>query len=168
MNGRPWSRLDSIHPLLADAIRRADSTVQRSAAIEAAGAAVRAARVDEPLITEALRSLRAGPVEGVVGGQGLRQLADHLDDVALRMGDPSEAGALQYPPGYVEAFRRARAAQAVVYACNDDPRTAALEGVYEALAAFDDNDGDRYAAGLLHALVPSHHAVDGEPGGSGP
>lgn len=159
MNGLPWYRLDSIRPVLAEAIRHADRDAQRSAAIGAAEAAVLAAGVDEPLITEAFRSLRAGAMGEVAGGQELRQLADHLDGVALRMDDSSEAGAQQYPHGYVEAFRRARAAQAVVHACDADPRTAALEGVYEALAAFDENDGDRYAAGLLETLVPGHPAA---------
>lgn len=153
MSGALRSRLGSSRPALAEAIRRADGGAQRDVTVRAVDAAIASARLDDPLIADALRFLRAGAAGPFAGHRDLVELAADLDDVALDMGDDSETGAEQYPPGYLEAFGRARAAQAVVDAMDDDPCTAALEAVYEALASVDEDESDLLAARLLDDLL---------------
>jgi hypothetical protein len=81
--------------------------------------------------------------EGRVGDSSERRavnsLVEELDDLQWNVQD--RVGAGEATPGeHLEAFARARAAASAAFAAEDDARSAAMEGFYEAATAIDDLD----------------------------
>lgn len=120
----------------ADLSRLIESAVgeqQRRIAVRAAEAALAAVLLDEPELAPALADLAAARW----GGPGLRSaaaLTDRLDNLAWDIQEEVDEGRAEQAE-YLEAFRRARAVNAVVFALDGDAREAALEAAYEAEAA---------------------------------
>jgi hypothetical protein len=67
----------------------------------------------------------------------MQALVDELDEAAWEIQERVHSGRLPKDE-YLQAFRKARAASAVAFALEPDPRTAALEAVCEAQSAAGD------------------------------
>jgi hypothetical protein len=121
---------------LASRLLGSPEQLQRDAAIAAAVAAVRAARLTRPLLDESLDDL-VGHRYGGPHRQAVEALESELDERAWAI--QSEVVDRHAPHAdYTDAFRRARAAGAVKMALDADARTAASEAVYEAAHAVED------------------------------
>ncbi len=131
------TRLESRSAELSRLIEAADGDRQRRIAVRVAEAALAAVPLDEPESASALADLAAGRR----GGPGMRSaaaLTERLDDLAWDIQEKVDEGRAEQAE-YLEAFRRARAVNAVVFALGaDDARQAALEAAYEAEAATED------------------------------
>jgi hypothetical protein len=140
---------------LATRLLSATEQLQRDAAIAAAVAAMRAARLSKPLLEESVDDLLhhryGGPRRDEV-----ERLEQDLDQRAWALqADPDDgADTLEY----LEAFRRARAAGALKMALDANAQTAVAESVYEAARAVDDRDrfGQMLAA-VLDLIEPGNH-----------
>jgi len=118
---------------LATRLLGATEQTQRDAAIAAAVAAVRDARLTRPLLEESLDDLvcerHTRPQRDAVEALELQ-----LDERAWSIQSEVNDGHAPYAD-YADAFRRARAAGAVKMALDADARTAAAEAIYEAAHA---------------------------------
>jgi hypothetical protein len=140
---------------LATRLLSATEQLQRDAAIAAAVAAMRAARLSKPLLEESVDDLLhhryGGPRRDEV-----ERLEQDLDQRAWALqADPDDgADTLEY----LEAVRRARAAGALKMALDANAQTAVAESVYEAARAVDDRDrfGQMLAA-VLDLIEPGNH-----------
>jgi hypothetical protein len=140
---------------LATRLLSATEQLQRDAAIAAAVAAMRAARLSKPLLEESVDDLLhhryGGPRRDEV-----ERLEQDLDQRAWALqADPDDgADTLEY----LEAFHRARAAGALKMALDANAQTAVAESVYEAARAVDDRDrfGQMLAA-VLDLIEPGNH-----------
>jgi hypothetical protein len=143
---------------LATRLLNAPEPHQRDAAIAAAIAAVRSARLAKPLLEESVEELvnhrYGGPFRDEV-----ERLELQLDERAGALRDQIESGGAQRAE-YEEAFRRAHAAGAMKMALDPDARTAVAETVFEASHAI--RDTDRLVQ-LLHAVLdlvePGNHGA---------
>ena len=125
------SRLESSLPLLAAKIRESDERGQRRVAIAVASWATGVAHLDD--VTErrsALALLRRGQIDQILLDE-LFQFVEQLDEAAWSIHDAVAAGKASRDD-YVAAFGRARAAAAVLFACDSNSASAALESTYEA------------------------------------
>ena len=131
------TRLESRSAELSRLIEAADGDHQCRIAVRVAEAALAAVRIDEPELASAVVDLAAGRR----GGPGLRSakaLTERLDELAWDIQERVDEGRAEQAE-YLEAFRRARAVNAVVFALGaEDTQEAALEAAYEAEAATED------------------------------
>jgi hypothetical protein len=140
---------------LATRLLSATEQLQRDAAIAAAVAAMRAARLSKPLLEESVDDLLhhryGGPRRDEV-----ERLEQDLDQRAWALQADPDVGADTLE--YLEAFRRARAAGALKMALDANAQTAVAESVYEAARAVDDRDrfGQMLAA-VLDLIEPGNH-----------
>lgn len=136
-------RLENSASELAARLRDAPPAVQRSAARVAASWAIEVARVDQPTVEDALNRLArqedASALRDLLG-----VLVQELDEVAWSLQDAADVGSASVED-YLLAFGRARAVNAVLFACDPKPEAAALEATYEASVVAAD-DGPLLAA----------------------
>jgi hypothetical protein len=129
---------------------------QRDAAIAAAIAAVRSARLSKPVLEETVDDL-VNRRYGAPQRAEVERLELELDERAWMLQDQIESGAATRED-YRDASRRARAAGAMKMALDANARTAMAEAVYEASQAVDDPGR---LAQLLHAVLdliePGNH-----------
>jgi hypothetical protein len=141
---------------LASRLLSATEQHQRDAAIAAAVAAVRSARLAKPLVEEAVEELINNRYGGPFRDEVERlQLA--LDERAWALQEQVESGGAKREE-YRDAFRRARAAAAMKMALDPNPQTAVAESVYEASQAVD--DGERLGQllqAVLDLIAPGNH-----------
>lgn len=141
---------------LASRLLSATEQHQRDAALAAAVAAVRSARLAKPLLEEAVDELVNHRYDGPFRDE-VERLELELDERAWALQEQVESGGAKREE-YTDAFRRARAAAAMKMALHADPRTAVADTAYEASHAVD--DGERLAQ-LLHAVLdlvePGNH-----------
>ncbi len=134
------TRLGTLDPELARRVLAAPEAACRSLAAGAAEAAlsVVGAPADERLLA-AREAVRLGNVGDSHVRSALQTLVEELDEAAWDIQDQVEAGRRPYEE-YQSAFERARAINALWFALDPDPRVAAGEACYEALAAGVDAD----------------------------
>jgi hypothetical protein len=129
---------------------------QRDAAIAAAIAAVRSARLSKPVLEETVDDL-VNRRYGAPQRAEVERLELELDERAWMLQDQIESGPATRED-YRDASRRARAAGAMKMALDANARTAMAEAVYEASQAVDDPGR---LAQLLHAVLdliePGNH-----------
>jgi hypothetical protein len=128
------SRLDTVDPKLAADLTKLSSAAQRRVSIEVARLAVEHTELTDAVVKHALTLLErsAGPNADVE--PALESVVDNLDQLAFDLNDRAEANQAN-DVDYEHAFGQARAAAAVAAAFDPDSLHAALEAVYEALAA---------------------------------
>ncbi len=124
------TRLDSDAPQLSERLQAASAEQQRAAAVRAALVALSSVEVPEDEVAAARSAVESGRTDSAQQ-QRLKDLAQQLDEQAFRLQE-------EQPDEYLVIFSRARAVSALAFALDPDPQRAALEGVYEASAAFDD------------------------------
>jgi hypothetical protein len=142
---------------LASRLLGATEQLQRDAAIAAAVAAMRAARLARPLLDEAMDDL----VRGRYGGTRREQVETlelELDERAWAIQSELDNGGGGDAAESAHAFRRARAAGAVKMALDANPRTAVTETVYEAAQAVDSRERfGQLLAAVLDLVEPGNH-----------
>jgi hypothetical protein len=117
-------RLRSLPP---DVLRRLTLAVCRYALAHTA--------LEEVELVDALRP-NLDPAERNTYRERAAKITNELDEVGYRLSDL--AGTDPHGPAHYErAFRRARAAGAVVFSLEEDPLRAAVESIYEARHAVD-------------------------------
>ena len=136
------SRLSTVARDLAEQLESQPSQTLRRVAAEAAWLSVTRIHVADPRLDTAVAALRKGALSDVAERQEVRRLVQELDQIAWEAQEKAEQGMLPQK-AYLEAFFRARAAAAVGFALEPDPRYAAFESVYEAWAATADIDAVR-------------------------
>jgi hypothetical protein len=130
------TRLDILPGNLAEQIAQATDEQKRAICLAACKVAVQRTGASEQLVEAALRSLEKGRYEDASVTAGLKQLVDDLDAKYFEAQELYEAGK-GTKEAYLALFRKARAANAVLFAFNNDPFMAACESFYEAGAAAD-------------------------------
>lgn len=130
-------RLNTIAPDLVEQLEREPEPRLRTMAEGVVDAALRDAEIRSETVDSALAALRAGRYGESDERSATKALADELDEAAWDIQERVDAGEAEQED-YLSAFRRARAATALWFALDDDPRTAAMEAAYEARAATDD------------------------------
>ncbi len=135
----PRNILEDLSRYLADEVERATDEEKRAICVPVCKLAIKRTGVDHPLVDKALLLLEKGVVKDEQITTALEQLVGDLDDIYF-------AAEKRYISGqdkeqtYVALARRARAADAVLVAFNDDPFVAATWSTYEACAALGDVD----------------------------
>lgn len=129
------------------------AVVLRRVAVESAALAVARTQLADPRLEVALQALDASAAEMATAHTIVEQITNELDEQAWDIQDLVDAGAASQE-AYEEAFRKARAAAAVGYALDPDPRASAFEAVYEAQAAVVDLAAVRMAVALAIASEP--------------
>lgn len=135
---------------LSELVERADEASCRIAALTAAAFAVERSGLTDPRAGEALRTAQEGRIGDTAERSAIEALAVALDEFQWDLQDRAAAGTATAEE-HLMAFGRARAAAAVFYAGDRDPRVAAAEAIYEASAVADDLDGLRSV--VVRALV---------------
>jgi hypothetical protein len=111
-------------------LQAASAEQQRAAAARAALLALFATDVAGDEVDAARHAVEAGQADAALQ-QRLKEIAAEFDEQAFPLQD-------ERPDEYLVVFSGARAVSALAFALDPDPQKAALEGVYEASAAFDD------------------------------
>ena len=130
-------RLNTIAPDIVEELEREEEPQLRLAAERVAGAALQEADVRDETVDRALTALRAGRYGESEERSAVKAFADRLDELAWDIQEQVDTGEAEQED-YLTAFRKARAATALWFALDEDPRTAAIEAAYEAQAATDD------------------------------
>ena len=124
---------------LAERLIGAPPATLRRIAVSGAHLAVERTAAESETLGDALRAADAGAVgDGPVRDQ-VQAVADSYDGVGFDARERADAGEHAAAAEYDEAFRRARAAQAVWFALSGDPVDAAEGSLYEARHALDDD-----------------------------
>jgi hypothetical protein len=129
-------RLDTIAPDLVHRLKSASTHELREINRRVVGAALAKTNLQEPRIEAALAALQASRFGQSTDQTALSQLESELDN----LGWDEQERMWQHAASkddYDRAFARARAVSALRFALERDPLTAALQGVYEAIAATD-------------------------------
>lgn len=130
-------RLDTVDPQLTGLIEALSSDDQRTLAVECARLAVSATGLTDARVGALLTVLSSPERCDAACLEELGSLVNELDSAQWELADAVDDGdASQHE--YLAAFGRARAANAVLCAANDDSKIAALEAAYEAIAAIGD------------------------------
>lgn len=111
--------------------------MQRRIAAVAAEQAVEGAEVDDERVAVAVGRLRTGDADPAVRDE-LRKAVEELDERGFDLADTLDyKGHGDNAAAYGKVFSQARAANAVLAALDRNTETAALEALYEAIAALD-------------------------------
>ena len=152
------SRLNLEFPDLDAALMRADPGSCRQVAATLAGAAVQQAELTDDAVHRSLDVLRADAPMSPELRSELEELVKRLDEAYWDLQDRAEGGA-EMGSLIASAFRRARAANAVLYATMDD----AHECAYEASHALRDPDRVRAIAEEALTSLPAGKATPFRP-----
>ena len=138
--------MNRLHTLSSDLVvklRRASTAKQRAAGVAAGELAVAKAKVEHPLVAEALRQLRAGHVFTPREKAEVDALVAQLDEEYFNLQDAADAGRAD-ANDYLRAFAKARAIAALSFAGSDAPEAAA-DSIYEAAAAMGDDKAELFS-----------------------
>ena len=144
------SRLSTVAVDLAHQIEDLPPGILRRVAAEAASLAIERTHLADPRLEPALVAMSASNSDMPSARRAIEKLTEELDERAWDIQDLVDTGSAS-EDAYLEAFRQARAAAAVTYALDPDPRTAAFESVYEAQAAVVDLGAVRMAVTIAIA-----------------
>src|ERR1043165_6254516 len=125
------TRLGSVNRYLADLLARADDVHQRRAAEVAAEFALDHSGLTDGRIDVVVRAIRSGSPVNTSDREAVRQLSTELDEIQWNIQGQLDSGNATQDE-HLRAFSLARAATALYYAADPDPKEAALESVYEA------------------------------------
>jgi len=137
------SRLETLSSDLASRLRRASKAKRHAVAVAASALAVAKARVEHPVVDEALRQVRGGHVFTSRVKASIDALAAQLDEEYFELQEAAEADKLP-ADDYLRAFARARAVAALSFA-GSDASGAADDSIYEAAAAVGDDKSELFS-----------------------
>lgn len=132
-------RLDTVAPDLVLLIDEASSSSLRRSAADAARQGIIVSRLDGEPVNLALSTLLSGNFGESVERAAIQALIQALDERAWDIQDAIEQSRASESE-YAVFFGKARAASALWYALDEDPRRAALEAIYEMYAIHGDID----------------------------
>jgi hypothetical protein len=132
-------RLEALWAHLAAKIERSSVAKQRAASLAACEFAISHAKVEHPLVQQALQKLRAGGVFSLKEKADLDALIVQLDDEYFGLQEAAEEGRAN-TADYLRLFGQARAVAALAFAGGEDAFQAATESIYEAVATTDNKD----------------------------
>jgi hypothetical protein len=124
-------------PVLAEACEDAGPAQLRAMSEVGARLAVTEAGLGGAEVAAALDALTAGRFGEGPDREALGVLVEALDEEAFDLQDAFEDGTASEET-YMDAFRRARAGTSLHWALHADPRRAAANALYEAIAALDE------------------------------
>jgi hypothetical protein len=130
------ARLKTVAQDLAEMVERGDEACCRRAAVAVAEFAATHSGLDDPR-AEALFAIRDGRLGDTPERAAVEAVAEALDDRQWDVQDRVGTGETTAEE-HLLAFGRARAASAIFYAGDINPRVAASEAIYEASAVIDD------------------------------
>lgn len=130
-------RLETIAPDLVEELARADAAAQRRVATAVANAAIERTQLTAAELNDAFTAIQAEHFGDSPTREGVQRLTDRLDEEQWEIQERVEEGHANTAE-HLRAFCAARTASAVYFALDADPKTAALEALYEAHAATDD------------------------------
>jgi hypothetical protein len=139
--------LEDLSPDLAGKLKRASAANQRAVSLAACEFAVAHAKVEHPLVENALKTLRAGGVLLPEDKVDLDTLAVQLDEDYFALQEAAEEGSASTEE-YLKVFGQSRAVAALACAADEDALRAATEAIYEAAATTDDKEA------LLSRILP--------------
>lgn len=128
----PFRMLDET-PALIERVKPKDSNERSRLAVYIAEQTIKHLGMQENRIGNALQALRSGERGNIPELKELNKLAEELDQVAFDAQDTDDAA-------YDVAFCKARAANALETAFNNNAQDALIETLYEAFAAVDQNE----------------------------
>jgi hypothetical protein len=138
------TRLATVAPELNDEIQSSTAELQRLISVAVAAWIATEVDLDDQRAVDAVLAIRGGKVGESPIRSRMAELVEELDVVAWDLQDTVEqAGSGGDDPAYLEAFARARAADALWCALSNEPLEAAIESAYEAQAARRDLEGLR-------------------------
>ena len=141
--------LELLSPDLVAKLRLASPDKQRAAALVSCEFAISHARVEHPLVEEALRELHVGTVLIPQRKAKIDALASQIDEEYFDLQEAAQEGRASKEE-YLQMFAKARAVAALSFACTEDAFQAATEAIYEAAATIGDTNKRE-----LFALVES-------------
>lgn len=124
-------------PVLAEACDKAGPAQLRAMSEVGSRLAVTEVGLGGAKVASALDALIAGRFGDGPDRKALGALVETLDEEAFDLQDAFEAGTAS-EESYMDAFRQARAATSLHWALHADPRRAAANALYEAIAALDE------------------------------
>lgn len=133
------TRLETLSPDLAVKMQRASAAKQRAASLAACEFAISHAKVEHPLVKQALKKVRAAGVLTPKEKAELDALAAQLDEEYFALQEAAEEGQAS-SEDYMRVFGQARAVAALAFAGGEDAFQAATEAIYEAAATTDDKE----------------------------
>jgi hypothetical protein len=134
------NRIETLSPDLAIRLRLATTAQRRAAALAACEFSIAHARIGDPAVIAALRSLRAGEALEPEIRIRIESLAARLDEEYLQLQEAAEAGKAS-STNFQKRFAEARAVAALAFLCKEEVADAAEEAIYEAVAAVADDRG---------------------------
>lgn len=133
--------MDDLRPVqfrIQDILVGLDADQLRHIAFVASEAAVQGTALEDPIVLAGLQKLYTGSVDLTLR-QALQQLVSVLDEAYFDAQDLQEKGQAS-ERRVMEAFFRARAANAVLAGLSDDAQIAASDAVYEAYHALGNDE----------------------------
>ncbi|MFT3684735.1 MAG: hypothetical protein QM783_07350 [Phycisphaerales bacterium] len=127
------SRLEILSASLAAKLYEAPLIKQRLACVAACELATKKARVENPLVVNALGQLRNGHVFTPQEKAEIDAIVAQLDDEYFNLQEEAEAGGVS-AEDYLRVFAKARAIAAISFAGSKE-KAALAEAIYEAAAA---------------------------------
>jgi len=131
-------RLRHIAKDLLEELTKADESHLRGVAVAVCNLAVQRSGLKSPVVNEAMQYLLRWQAVPAGIQADLEDLVDQLDAKYFDAKDAAEAAG-EGDENWHRAFHKARAAAAVLFACNEDPVRAAAESAFEANAAAHDD-----------------------------
>jgi hypothetical protein len=144
------TRFENQFPDLAAKLKQASVEKQRAVCLAACEYAVARAKIEDPLVMEALGKLRAREVVTIKHKRELEALVEKLDSEYFELAGAFNEGRASLDD-YQEPFSKARAVASVLYAFHNNAYNAASEAIYEAEAVTDED--------ALDMLVPIIEAI---------
>ena len=127
-------RLSSIAPDVVEVLASSPTHQVQAVARRAAGWAASATELLDPRVSAALGLLADGRIGPSPERSALARYAAELDQRAWEIQGQVDQGRAK-EADYLGAFSQARAASAICFALDEDPRAGAADAVYEAYAA---------------------------------
>ncbi len=134
----PEDSLMRIAPDLSEALSRSSDACLRRVAAAVCKLAVERSGLDAPQVQEVLRLLESNNTVPDDLTTRLKSLAEELDDRYLDLYGEAPEGS-SGDEGWLSAFRKAKAAAALVFACEPNASFAATESAVEANEAIGDD-----------------------------
>jgi hypothetical protein len=136
------ARLKLLDPRLQQVLRESTDEGRRRVALTVSSLAIDRAGITDPRLAAGLERLQRGGYGDSPERGAVQALTEELDEVAWDIQDQADGAD---NADYAKAFMKARAANALWYALDEDPLEAAAEAAYEAGAAIEDPQSLRTA-----------------------
>ncbi|QQS39221.1 hypothetical protein IPM62_01230 [Candidatus Woesebacteria bacterium] len=130
-------RIELVFPGLLEVISKVSTDVQRSIAYNVAKLAIEHAGLKGDFVDEAVANMELGNTNEALQSK-VKVYVERLDNEAYAL-EAKRQENNPYEKRYLTAFRKARAANALYYALDNDELRAATESIYEASKSVDNS-----------------------------